>query len=79
MQILAKVKTQSQATFDDLLSLVKLRRNELEYSLNLLVENCLIEERIIFGNKIVYSLSGRGERVLNYFGVNNFFPQTSNV
>jgi len=71
--VLKVLEKKPQSTFDDLLQDTKLERNQLEYSLDLLAENLLVREQTNLNNKIVYSATERGSRVLSFFRINGIF------
>ena len=73
LHVLKVLEKKPQSTFDDLLQDTKLERNQLEYSLDLLAENLLVREQTNLNNKIVYSATERGSRVLSFFSINGIF------
>ena len=73
LHVLKAVKKRNLTTYDQLLASTMLGEKELEYSIVLLVENSLIEERANLYNKIIYRVTDRGEKVLSFFGLNNLY------
>jgi predicted transcriptional regulator len=71
--VLKVLEKRKQTTFNALLSTTQLERNQLEYSLDLLIENLLVREQTNPNNKTTYSITERGNRVLSFFSMNGVF------
>ncbi len=74
LHVLKVLEKRKQATFNDLLLVTQIERNQLEYSLDLLLENLLIREQTNPKNKTTYTTTDRGNRVLNFFSINGISP-----
>jgi len=74
LHVLKVLEERNQATFNDLLLVTQIERNQLEYSIDLLVENLLIREQTNPNNKTTYTTTERGNRVLNFFSINGISP-----
>ena len=73
LHVLKVLEKRKQTTFSPLLSTTQLERNQLEYSLDLLIENLLVREQTNPNNKTTYSITERGNRVLSFFSMNGVF------
>ena len=74
LHVLKVLEKRKQTTFNALLSTTQLERNQLEYSLDLLIENLLVREQTNPNNKTTYTTTERGNRVLNFFSINGISP-----
>jgi hypothetical protein len=71
LDLLQTVKKRDRTTFEYIVSNTNMERAILEASLNLLVKNRLITMLKSLNNKIAYSSTERGNRVLIFFGLND--------
>ena len=74
LHVLKVLQKRQQTTFDDLLSTTQLEKNQLQYTLDLLIENLLTKEQTTPNNKTTYTTTERGNRVLNFFSINGISP-----